>query len=56
MSESTRQTIGWMDRGEIATILEGCGFAVYDDESTSALREALLANVEDGTIDPFLIG
>ena len=56
MSESTRQAIGWMDRGEIAKILEGYGFAVYDDESTSTLRDALLANVEDGTIDSHVIG
>ena len=56
MSESARKTINWMNRNEICYILEGFCFQVFDDESTATLREALIVNVEDGTIDPFLIG
>jgi len=44
-----------MDRDEIVAILEGYGFAVYDDESEADLRTALISNVEDGTIDELAV-
>jgi len=55
MSQSTLTAINWMDRDEIVTLLEGYGFAVYDDESTATLRAALISNVEDGSIDELAI-
>ncbi len=55
MSEQTRSTIRWMDRSEICYILEGFCFQVFDDESTDSLREALIVNVEDGTIPEHVI-
>ena len=44
-----------MDRSEICYILEGFCFQVFDDESTDTLREALITNVEDGTIPEYVI-
>ena len=55
MSEQTRSTINWMNRNEICYILEGFCFQVFDDESTATLREALIVNVEDGTIPEYVI-
>jgi len=55
MSERTRTTIKWMNRNEICYILEGFCFQVFDDESTDTLREALIVNVEDGTIPEHVI-
>jgi len=55
MSQSTLTAINWMDRSEIVTILEGYGFAVYDDESEADLRAALISNIEDGSIDELAI-
>ena len=55
MSQSTLTAINWMDRDEIVAILEGYGFAVYDDESEADLRTALISNVEDGTIDELAV-
>lgn len=48
--------INWLDRSEIVEILESYGFAVYDSESTDDLREALRANVDDGTISESVLG
>jgi len=39
-----------LSRQEIAEILENYGFACYDHEDTEELREALLVNIQDGTI------
>ena len=55
MSDNARKTINRMDRNEICYILEGFCFQVYDDESTATLREALIVNVEDGTIPEYVI-
>ena len=55
MSDSARKTINWMDRSEIWYILEGFCFQVFDDESTDTLREALIVNIEDGTIPEYVI-
>ena len=38
-------------RRELEAVLSGFCFAVYDHESAEDLREAVRANVEDGTID-----
>jgi hypothetical protein len=46
------KAINWLDREQIVKILENYGFACYDSESTDSLRDALRANIEDGTIDP----
>jgi len=45
-----RELINKMTRAEIQTILENNGFAVYDNESMDDLREAVIVNIEDGTI------
>lgn len=50
MDQETHTAINWLERAEIVSILESYGFACYDSESTDELREALKANVEDGTI------
>lgn len=48
--QSSHTAINWMDRAEIVSILESAGIACYDHEDTENLREALRANVMDGTI------
>ena len=42
--------INFADRERIVELLEQYGFACYDSESTEELRDALRANVDDGTI------
>ncbi|WP_305906292.1 hypothetical protein Q9L42_020825 (plasmid) [Methylomarinum sp. Ch1-1] len=51
MEQEQHTAINWLDRDDIVDILESHGFACYDKESTDELREALRANIEDGTID-----
>lgn len=55
MDQEIHKTINWMDREQIVAILENYGFACYDSESTDDLRDALRANIEDGTIDPSVL-
>lgn len=50
MKQSTHTALNWMDYSKLKAILEGHGFAVNPDESEDDLREAVRANVEDGTI------
>lgn len=45
-----RKTINWMDSYQIQEILERYGFAVYDEDDTHSLREALFVNIKYGTI------
>ena len=45
------KTVNWMDRQEIQNILESHGFAVYDRDTDDELRECLVRNVDDGTIE-----
>jgi hypothetical protein len=47
---STKERVNQLTRNAIEYILTEHGFQVYDDEPTEVLREALLVNVEDGTI------
>jgi hypothetical protein len=42
--------IAAMSRAQVVELLEGVSIECKDDETTEELREALLANVEDGTI------
>lgn len=52
MDQNIHKAINWLDRKQIVEILENYGFACYDSESTDELRDALRANIEDGTINP----
>lgn len=56
LSQEVHTAINWLDREEIVEILERYGFACYDSESTDELREALRANVLDGTISEEELG
>jgi len=49
-SSEVWRAVNWMDRDDMQSLLENYGFAVYDDESTQDLRNAIAANVGDGTI------
>jgi hypothetical protein len=51
MDQEIHKAINWLDREQIVKILENYGFACYDSESTDDLREALRANIADGTIE-----
>lgn len=55
MDQETHKAVNWLDREQIVKILEDYGFACYDSESTDELREALRANIADGTIDPSVL-
>lgn len=50
MDQKIHTKINQMSRKQIVKLLESYGFACYDREPTSDLREALRANVQDGTI------
>ncbi len=52
MPETAERVINWMTRYQIQEVLENHGFAVYDDESTDALKYALFLEYEEGGIDP----
>ena len=43
--------INWMDRSEIVTLLEGACIQCYDHETIEMLKEELILNVLDGTIE-----
>ncbi len=51
-----RERANWLSREEIVSILEteAC-IACYGNETTDDLREALVVNVEDGTIPEYLL-
>lgn len=42
-----------LDRQQITSLLERYGFAVHERETTDELRDALVANVDDGTVPKF---
>lgn len=52
MDQSIHTQINNLSREEIVKILEDYGFACYDSDVTDELRDALKANIEDGTIEP----
>ena len=43
--------INWLSRQEVVALLESVGIVCYDSEGYEELKEALRANVEDGTIE-----
>ena len=52
ISQEIHTALNWMDRSEIVAILEGISIQCYDHESDAILREAVIQNIEDGTLDP----
>ncbi len=50
MKQEIHIALNWMDYAALKVILERYGFAVNHGESEEDLREAVRANVEDGTI------
>ena len=47
---NTWERVNWMDINEIIEIFESNGFAVSDRETPLELRQALVENIDDGTI------
>lgn len=47
---SPRSRLNWMDRSEVEALLYAVGIACYESETTDELRDAVAANIEDGTI------
>jgi hypothetical protein len=45
-----RERCNWLNRKDIIVLLESAGIACYDNETDDVLRDALIVNVEDGTI------
>lgn len=50
-SRNLWKKVNWMDRDDIVRILEDNGFACHDHETDDNLREALVTNIQDNTID-----
>ena len=55
MDQSLWTALNRMDRTELERILQDHGFHCDDRESNDELRQAIAANVEDGTIDQEVI-
>lgn len=51
MKQETHTAINWLDYAQLTAILTSYGFAINSTESEDDLREAVRANVADGTID-----
>lgn len=47
-----REKLNWKDRHELEIILESIGIACHESESDDELRDAIIANIEDNTLDP----
>ncbi|WP_041930367.1 hypothetical protein [Methylibium petroleiphilum] len=50
MEQAIHTALNWMGYSELKTLLEEFGFAVRPSESEDDLREAVRANLVDGTI------
>ena len=50
MKQTTHTKLNWLDRSQLAALLEQYGFAVNASESDDDLRNALRENISDGTI------
>ena len=55
MQQATHTNINWMNYAELKAVLEEYGFQVLSSESEDDLREAVRANVMDGTIPASVI-
>lgn len=51
ISQEVHTSLNWMDRSAIVSILEGISIQCYDHESDQVLREAVIQNIEDGTLE-----
>ena len=49
--QSPRAKLNWKSRAELESILESVGIASYPNETDEELKEAIVANVNDGTLD-----
>jgi len=52
MNRSIREKLNWKDRSELESILESVGIASYPNETDDDLKDAIISNIEDGTLDP----
>lgn len=52
VSYEVEKAVRWMSRKDMQDLLENYGFAVYERESDKELEDAIIANIEDGVIDP----
>lgn len=50
-SDAARERARDLSREECARLLEDVGIQVFDHESIETLREAVIANLDDGTIE-----
>jgi hypothetical protein len=44
------KSVNWLSREQVVNMLTEASIQCYDHETTKELREALVANIEDGTI------
>lgn len=51
ISQEVHTALNWMDRAQVVELLEGISIQCYDHESDQVLRDAVIQNVEDGTLD-----
>ena len=48
---SPRAKLNWKDRSELEAILESVGIASYPNETDEELKDAIITNIKDGTLD-----
>lgn len=46
-----RTALNWMDRSKLEEILRSVCIECYPNETDDELKDAIVANVEDGTLD-----
>ena len=50
-----REKLNWKDRGELESILASVGIESYPNETDEELKDAIIANIEDGTLDASVV-
>lgn len=51
MTRELWTALNWMDRSKLEEILRSVSIECYPNETDKELKEAIVANVEDGTLD-----
>ena len=50
-----REKLNWKDRGALEAILASVGIESYPNETDEELKDAIIANIEDGTLDASVV-
>lgn len=55
ISQEVHTALNWMDREQIVDLLKGISIQCYDHESDQVLREAIIQNIDDGTLEESVV-